>query len=219
MIRLVPDTGLITYTAKLSDGLLEQPTLALNAVQASIQIELLTLLRHVVAILGAPDGQRVDLTELQTALDETHAYLDQIHLKTGSGPLWERLVNMIHALDHLQRIHERCEEDEDRAKTAQATIELEKEKSLLINSIEKIMELLCSDRWQAAADRAHETSRQIHQKVGPYRTTTINQVAVGEIDVLTSTERLEAIRWLRRVSKHIRRITYHMGQAILAIGK
>lgn len=218
IIRLVPSKEL-TYTDGLSEGLLEQPVLALNAIQTSIQIELLVLLRHVAAVLGDPNGQRVDLPELQTALDETHTYLDKIHLKTGEGPLWDRLVNMIHALDHLQRIHERCEEDEDRAKTAQATMALVEEKNLLIDSLQQIMGLIQSDRWQNATAHAHKISKHIHHKVEPYRTTTINQVAVGQLDVLTSTERLEAIRWLRRVSKHIRRITYHMNQAILATGK
>ncbi|ESA34187.1 na pi-cotransporter family protein [Leptolyngbya sp. Heron Island J] len=218
IMRLVPGKDR-AYTDTLSDGLLEQPDLALNAAQSAIQTELLLLLRHVSAILGDPHGQRGDLIELQTALDETHAYLDQIHLKTGAGPNWDRLVSMMHALDHLQRIHERCEEDEDRAKTAQATLELMAEKNLLIDSIQKIMMLVQAGRWQAAADQARTTSSQIHHKVEPYRATTITQAAVGQIDVLTSTERLEAIRWLRRVSKHIRRITDHMSQAVLAVGQ
>lgn len=217
IIRLLPGKG-FAYTDKLSDGLLEQPVLALNAVQTTIQTELLVLLRHVAAILGDPHGQRVDLPELQTALDETHTYLDQIHLKSGEPPNWDRLVNMMHALDHLQRIHERCEEDEDRAKTAQMTLELIAEKNLLINSIQKIMKSLQTGHWQTAAQQARVAARQIHHRVEPYRATTINQVAVGQIDVLTSTERLEAIRWLRRVSKHIRRITDHMSQAVLAVG-
>ncbi|MEM1253866.1 MAG: Na/Pi symporter [Cyanobacteria bacterium P01_H01_bin.21] len=217
IIQLVPAQG-PAYTSRLTNSLVEQPTLALNAAQTSIQTELLVLLRHVMAILGAAE-QRVDLSELQTALDETHSYLDKIHLKTGTGPLWERLVNMMHALDHLQRIHERCEEDEDRAQTAQTTTALANENTLLLNSIEEIMKLIQTNRWLKAAALARLTSRQIHQKVAPYRATTINQVAVGQIDLLTSTERLEAVRWLRRVSKHIRRITYHMSQATIATGK
>ena len=218
IIQLVPAKG-PAYTGSLTGSLIEQPTLALNAAQTSIQTELLVLLRHVMAILGASRGQRVNLAELQAALDETQSYLDKIPLKTGAGPLWERLVNMMHALDHLQRIHERCEEDEDRAQTAQVTTELANERTLLINSLEEIMALIQANRWPMAAELAHRISRQIHQKVEPYRATTINQVAVGQIDVLTSTERLEAIRWLRRVSKHVRRITQHMSQAVIAMGK
>ncbi|MEL6247270.1 MAG: Na/Pi symporter [Cyanobacteria bacterium J06627_15] len=218
IIRLVPSRGPV-YTDALSEGLVEQPNLALNAVQASIQTELLALLNHVTAILGMPGGQRTDLAELQTALDETHSYLDRIHLKAGTDPNWDRLINMIHALDHLQRIHERCEEDEDRAKTVQATTELAEENQRLTDSIKETMALIEANRWQAAADRAHETSKQIHHKVELHRSTTIDQIATGQIDVLTGTERLEAIRWLRRVSKHIRRITDHMNQATLAIGQ
>ena len=218
MVRLVPSNQL-SYTNGLSPGLLEQPVLALNAVQTSIKTELLVLLEHLIAILGCPDSQKINLPELQAALDETHTYLDKIHLRTGDGPLWERLVNMMHALDHLQRIHERCEEDADRAKTAQVTMELVDEKNLLVDSIQKIMALIQAERWQAAGNQARIVSKQIHHRVEPYRATTINQVAEGQIDILTSTERLEAIRWLRRVSRHIRRITHHMNQALLAIGK
>jgi hypothetical protein len=41
-----------SYTDGLSDELLEQPDLALDAAQGSIQAELLALLLHVGAILG-----------------------------------------------------------------------------------------------------------------------------------------------------------------------
>jgi phosphate:Na+ symporter len=216
--RLMPSQGL-AYTDGLSLGLLEQPRLALNAAQAAIQTELLALLQHVEAILGSPQGHRTDLSELQIALDETHAYLDRIHVRLGNGPDWERLISMFHALDHLQRIHERCEEDEDRARTAQVTQELSEEYHLLLESIQDIVALIQTHRWQAAADRAQEAASLIHRSVRPYRATTVSQIARGQIDVLTGTARLESIRWLRRVSKHITRITEHLNQAILAIGK
>ncbi|MGK7929213.1 MAG: Na/Pi cotransporter family protein [Spirulina sp.] len=218
IIGLLPSKGLVD-TDRLNDALLEQPDLALNAVQASIQAEFLALLRHVAAILGDPDGQRIDLTELQTALDETSTYLDRIHLKTGEGETWERLINTIHALDHLQRLHERCEEEEDRSQTVRATTELEEEHHLFIESIQEMIALVPTHRWQAAADRARETSQRIHHKVRPYRSDTIDRIAKGQIDVLTGTERLEAIRWLRRASKHIARITQHLNVAFLAIAQ
>ncbi len=218
IIGLLPSKGLVD-TDRLNDALLEQPDLALNAVQASIQSEFLALLRHVAAILGDPDGQQVDLTELQTALDETSTYLDRIHLKTGEGETWERLINTIHALDHLQRLHERCEEEEDRSQTVRATTELEEEHHLFIESIQEMIALVQRNRWQAAADRARETSQRIHHKVRPYRSDTIDRIAKGQIDVLTGTERLEAIRWLRRASKHIARITQHLNLAFLAIAQ
>jgi phosphate:Na+ symporter len=218
IMTVMPGQG-ATYTDGLSEGLVEQPALALNAVEASIQSEFTALLRHLLAILGDSSGKRVDLAELQAALDETHNYLDQIHLKSGEDPNWERLINMIHALDHLQRVHERCEEDEDRAVTVKGTDELAREHQLLVKTIYSVQEYVVANRWNKAAYEASQTAGIIYQIVRPYREVAMAEVGSGHIDVATGTARLEAIRWLRRVSKHINRICYHMDQAILAIGK
>jgi phosphate:Na+ symporter len=208
-----------TFTDGLSDDLLEQPDLALRAVQVSIQSEFIALLRHLHGILGQPSDSSPTLAALQTALDETHGYLDNVQLQGTQARNLERLVAMMHALDHLQRIHERCEEDEDRAYTAQQTQDLAVEYGLLVTSIEDEIAALQHSRWDQAARIATAAARQIHQKVRPYRDLTITQIAQGDIDVVRGTARLEAIRWLRRVSKHIARITRHMQQATLALGK
>jgi len=215
---LLPGPG-AAYTDGLSDGLQQQPPLALNAVQGAVQSELLALLWHLAAILGDPQGQRIDLVELNAALDETYAYLDQIHLTADQAPNWERLINMVHALDHLQRLHERCEDEEDRANTVRATEELAEEHALMLQTIHDTLDCIQSNRWDKADHLASQTSTYIHRKVRPYRQATLAQVASGAFDVATATSRLEAIRWLRRVSKHLARINQHMHQAMVAIGQ
>ena len=208
---LAPGQG-PTFDEVLEDAFLEDPRLALNAVVQAIRTEFLTLLSHVRAILDDPAGQRCDLVDLQSALDETHTYLDRIHLKRGNGGDWERLINLIHALDHLQRIHERCEEDEDRAITVRKTPELDSEQTLLTLAIGRIFHQVSDQRWFEAAQNAKTASIAIHRKVKPFRQITMGEIASGQIDVLTGTARLEAIRWLRRVSKHVSRITEHVSQ-------
>ena len=126
---------------------------------------------------------------------------------------------MIHALDHLQRGHERCEEDEDRAVTVQGTDELAREHQLLVGTIYSVLGYVEANRWDQACHDANQTAGVIHKIVRPYREAAMAQVGCGQIDVAAGTARLEAIRWLRRVSKHINRICYHMNQAMLAIGK
>jgi len=151
-------------------------------------------------------------------LDETSDYLDNIHLKTGQGAEWECLVSVIHALDHMQRLHERCEEEEDRAFTARRTIELMNECKLIADSIHTIIIDMQENRWPAASRRAQETADLLHHTVSPCRATVMAAIGSGEITVSEGTNRLEAIRWLRRVSKHVARITQHLGQASLAMG-
>lgn len=218
IFRIVPGEEK-TYTEGLSEALLEQPGLALSAAQKAITGEFIALLGHVAAILGNPQAERLDLALMQIDLDDTHAYLDRIHLAQAADPSWERLINLIHALDHLQRLHERCEEDEDRAQTAQATAELRIDSQYLLKTIHIVGELVRDRQWQDAARQANRASVQIHQKVKPYRAITVAQIANGQIDVLTGTAQLEAIRWLRRVSKHINRAAGHLSLALLAAGR
>jgi phosphate:Na+ symporter len=217
--KLVPDKK-PSYTGRLGEALLEQPTLALAAVQASIRDELLALFRHVNAILGDNlMGRRADLVELQSALDETHAYVDRIHLHETKGAEWERILGIVHTLDHMQRLHERCEEEEDRAITARDSLELSDYVRTLVDTINGIFNDIETKSWTEATQRAANTAAYIHDHVEPLRESILTKIASDEIDVQQGTGRLEAIRWLKRVSKHVARVTQHYSEAVLAAGK
>ncbi len=219
MEKLIPEKVSV-YTQKLQPVLLENTNLALNAVQSTIDTLSTTLFLHVNAILGdTKTGKRADLDELLSALNETHAFVYRITPESAEGAEWERLLNMFHTLDHLRRLHERCEEEEDRAMTARATEELAEECALLISTIRDIVVHIENNEWLRAAEKAGETSSKIHTKVRPYRKAVMERIASGVYDVNVGTNKLEAIRWLRRVSKHIARITEHVEAAILASGK
>ena len=216
MERLIPDKISI-YTQKLDESFLFEPILALNAVQISVKNQILGLFSHVCAILDDKySGKRVNLEEFQLAITETQAYIDKINLESSDGLHWERLLNMIHALDHLHRLHERCEEEYDRAVTAKEVEELSNQSKILTNKIRMIIENIENNHWAKAASLADETSSNIHKLVKPFRNNVMGKMARGELDASIGTSELEAIRWLRRVSKHIARITKHFEQAILA---
>ncbi|MGH7892325.1 MAG: Na/Pi cotransporter family protein, partial [Thermodesulfobacteriota bacterium] len=219
MERLIPEKASV-YTRKLDVVLLEDTDLALNAVQSAISTISTALFSHVNAILGDTErGARADLDELQSALNDTHAYVDRIKPKSSEGAEWERLLNMFHALDHLQRLHERCEEDEERAITARDTGELADECSIIMKSVRSIVDDIEVNNWLKASEKAKDTDAKIHVKVRPYRSSVIAGIANGTYDVYTGTGKLEAIRWLRRVSKHIARITEHVQLSVVASGK
>ena len=219
MQTLIPDKVSL-YTKQLDPALLESPGLALNSVQGTLKIQSAALFRHVSAILGDKvNGRRADLDELQSALNETRSFVDRISLKGAEGANWERLVQIIHTLDHLQRLHERCEEDEDQAITARETGELREECALLVWSIGEILGLIDHNKWAQAAKLAKEASKKIHTKVRPFRESVMSKVAEGEIDVYRSRNYLEAIRWLRRVGRHVQRICEHVDKSYLAAGE
>lgn len=217
--RMIPDKAL-PYTNTLDKALLLQPGLALNMIQNSIHAEMLALFNHLNAILGKiPLYQRANLPELKMALDQTQDYTDHINLSDAAGTDWERLIAIIHTLDHMQRLLERCEEQEDRAIVACRTEKLREICQLLTTSISEIMAHINNNRWTQAARHAKQTAETIGKQIHPLRDIIMASIASGEIDAQTGTSCLEAIRWLQRVSKHVARINGHFSDAVLAAGK
>jgi phosphate:Na+ symporter len=207
------------FTNSLDKILLKEPSLALTAVQNSIGEETIALFTHINAILGDPNSKKTDIRQLQQALDKTHRYIDQISLDSESGAQWERLVAMIHMLDHMQRLHERCEEEEDRAITLRNTKQFVNEKDIMILGIKSMMEAMQKNDLLAMFEHANKTQNQLYEQIKPYREMIVEQIARGKLDIVAGTNYLQGIRWLKRVSWHLIRISFHYKQAILAAGK
>lgn len=218
MTKLIPQEKSI-YTDKLDTILLEQPSMALTAVQNSVLTEILALLSHINAILDDSKSQRTNIKELQKELNKTHTYIDQISLESESGAEWERLVAIIHTLDHMQRLHERCEEEEDRAITLRNSKHFIRERDIIVLSINSIIKAIESKEWHKMYKLSYKTKADLYVSLKPYRQKIMKQIARGEIDVQEGTGYLEGIRWLKRVSWHITRIAYHYEEALLSSAK
>lgn len=218
MLKLIPEEKSL-YTNALDELLLKQPSIALTAVQNSIYTEIIALFGHINSILGDSDSKRVNIKQLQYELDKTHAYVDRISLGSESGAQWERLLAIIHTLDHMQRLHERCEEEEDRAVTLKTAEHFTKERDSIIVAIKSIISAMESKQWHKMYKRSYKTKNTLYKKLKPYRKMIVAKIARGEIDVEEGTDYLEGIRWLKRVSFHLSRISYHYEQALLASGK
>lgn len=212
MERIVPESGNI-YTAALDKVLLNEPSVALRAVSASVIAEFTTLLTYTNSLLTKNSiHMTVDLQELQNALDETHNYLDLIELGSEDHN-WHQLVAFFHVLDHLQRLHERCDEDAYRAETARSSEELFEECQQLGASLEAVEQAVIERSWAKAARDAQGTSEKIRSSAEPFRDQVMHRVA-ADLNVAEATNLLEAIRWLRRVSYHVAQITFHLQTAL-----
>ena len=211
----------------LADTPPADPAAAISQARHSLDpclLELLQLLRDGLGN-GRPGptrpGQSAQrLVVLQADLDRLELYLDQIHLAPAPSPAQvegrvvepsKALLHLLHGLDHLQRLHERCEEDQDRLRTAATSAGLGSERSLLLCSLDQLPELVQQGRWPQASDLASASAQALHRRVAPYRQEVLAAVARGELDLDAGTARLEAIRWLRRVSQHLERACYHLG--------
>lgn len=188
--------------------------------QESVLIYCVALLNHIKSILtNTRDGKRADLLRMQVALDDTHEYLDKIELKGSTDANRERMLALLHALDYLQRLHERCEEDEDRDITARKTADLSSIQQSLISAIDDVLKKIMLANRGDIAVRSRQVELDITELVDPMRDNIASSVANGRLDVPAATDCLEAMRWLDRVCHHISRISLHIQQAVLASGK
>ncbi len=213
IIRLFPSDDRLTQS--LDRQLLSQPELAISAAENSLRHQLSALLQHLRALLSNNGGEQlVDLPQLQAALDETQQYLDDIHLgdsqQRGQQQNWQRLVYAINILDHLQRLHERCEEDADRARVVREREDLNLPRQQLLHCIDELSHSHRHNEWQQVHGSSKALAKQLRHQHKQYRKTITGQIGDDSIDVDVGRHYLEGARWLERVSHHLARISKHL---------
>ena len=210
MIKLIPDTR-PRYARGLDKALLKEPGVALLATQKIIVTEFLTLMININLILERKEYQiRADMPRLRAILDETHDFLDEISIHRPESPEAKRLIAMMHAVDHMQRLHKRCDEDLQRALIASQRAELSEVETVLDNQIDGIIDAVQKQQLDYARELSEQTYLKIQAMEDPQREKIYIAVARGEIDVPYATECAEALRWLTRVSRHISRICLYL---------
>lgn len=205
---------------ELDEELLNEPRIALNMLLQNVMKEYQVILGHMNAILNDNSKYvRMDIQQIQNLLDETHKFADKIHIHYKDDPNWNYLIAIIHIIDHLQRLHERCEEEEDRAVCAKHIEQLQSVVKQLDIIILETISVQETNRWSDVVKHSEELTIKIEQIKQTFREEIANKIASGDLDVPDGSNRLEAIRWLYRVSIHISRINHYLYKAILASGK
>ena len=130
-----------------------------------------------------------------------------------------QLVALIHTIDHMQRLHERCDEDLERAIIASHRSELVDAKQVLDEHIDTIIDAVEARRSELAAEIAPLTHARTREMETAGRDRIYQSVARDLLNVRYATECAEALRWLTRVSRHISRICHYLNQGMPESGK
>jgi len=209
MQRLVPETESV-YTRALDRKLLKEPRVALEVAQASVAELCVAVFRRLLLLNGAHVEVPVPSTaRLHLALAEIHAYVDMVHLENGKHPAWERLIALIHTLDHLHRLLVRCDEGH-RAATSLRITDMDDARGALVRGLQQAIENIRAGQLADCEDVIRTVLPDIEKQSELAREQVMSAVAAGQIEVPEATARLEAIRWLRRSGEHAARITIHL---------
>jgi len=211
VMRLVPAAP-SPLDDRLDRRMLSEPVVAVEASAGVVNELLAEALRLVMLMLQGPEAaQTVRLRALRERLDRTRLFVDDIHLSPEQQAAWQRLNALMHVLDHLQRLLDRCEEQAQRVRVLTRVEEFRPVVRLSRTLSENLLARLSDKHWEDAQAEALQHARMLTEKVETLRAGIMAEVASGRLHVSQGTEHLEAIRWLQRVCSHIARIFCHAG--------
>lgn len=209
LYKLVPQRRLPLIDA-LDRRVLDEPGVALTLIDHSLRGLFMELAAAVNELLAGQVPSRRHMENLAIQLDTVHSYTDDVQIKRRGEGDWLALVAAVHALDHMQRLHERVDEEPERPHAVDDTTELRALASGLSRAVEGVRAALRQRKLNSVIDAVAQTSERFEAATDEVRVTILSEVAADRLSVSEGTRRLEAFRWLRRVSYHLWRITLHL---------
>ena len=202
--RLIPERS-DERSELLDPSLLKYPELALSEVSKLLGVQLQRLAEQLNHMLGE-SPRPVSLTGTARVLTESRAYLDQLHLAGGEGRTWKDLLACIHLLDHLQRLYERCQNEQVSIKLRDEN-ELQIARVILAQLVSSVLdsEPLNQEQSELLVEQLAVQEQQLRERM-------MEQIATGQIDLDRGVGLMEVSRWIHRVSIHLVRIDYSWEQ-------
>ncbi len=211
--RLIPEKE-PTYTNNLDDSLLDEPVLALTAAQATLKKESIALLKHIIYLLGdSTKGRESNLLELKFELTKTHSYIDSIDVSDKKTKHHDYFINIFHAIDHIQRLHHRCDTAYERITDLKYIEDTDSDRKKVAAVLAEFITDMEMNEWSAAAKRAEELSDYITKRVKQLRQIIMEHVANNHFSVARGNASLDAVRWLERINHHVARLSHYLATA------
>ncbi|MBX3363485.1 MAG: Na/Pi cotransporter family protein [Phycisphaeraceae bacterium] len=208
--RLIPDRG-PAMTRYLDPSVIKVGAVAVEAARrATIDIALggIQYTRNVV--MGS--SRKAD-PAIIAAVDQTRAFIARVGAEAGATPDVNRLLSVVHALDHIERLVEAAGNAPSRAALADPV--LQPAHGQVAEAIDLAVDRLGSADGDAAP-RLQELSLSVALMRKDTRMHTLASIAKGRIDAEHGQRIIETMLWLDRVAYHIWRTVLHIEQPLSA---
>lgn len=212
IVRLVPERD-PTLVRRLDDRLLADPASAIDAAAATVR-DIAELTTSSVADLVDPRGSMVDhghaarLDAIEEAIEATRSFIDQVATDRLHKEVHHRAIAIFHALDHLDRVLQRCRQSSRTGRLA-ADHRLRRLSGLLRTELMT----LAWDDLVAGRDRLDRFRALMRRQRRSYRQRCIETGIATDLDAQEIVLQLDAVRWLHRVAYHFWRIIHHVNLA------
>jgi phosphate:Na+ symporter len=217
MIWLVPESP-VKYTQRLDRSLYESPVVAIDAVKATLKEITQVVLQRLFIILetGPSAATETTLSDADVALKKTRDYVTPIATSNVHPELYPRKLSAIHTIDHLRRLIDRCQQFKRSQRTREP--ELAALREMLLDAVRQALsdlangaELSDTNKEEIATTaRLKQVWQEFEVHAEQYRHSLIASAAGGAADAYSTIGKLDALRWIRRVSYHVWRIMHHL---------
>ncbi|CTQ41830.1 Na/Pi cotransporter family protein [Roseibium aggregatum] len=204
--HLVPEKG-SDLTSRLDPLVLRDPHAAASlAGQTVAHLETL-IIERLRSRLGAKSSayEELDREDLAKAIAETRTYLDKIIVPPNDMAFQEELKGLFHILDHLSRLLYRCDQRQ-RIDELSLDHRLKRLAGLLLGVTDISARQKDAKTQEKTLDRLRLLMRRQRRL---NRDRLIAMAAADAVPAETVWLKLDALRWLHRVSYHLWRIRLH----------
>lgn len=209
-----------TLHYKFEERLLEDIPVALSLIQKYLQDEWKNVLLYMhYRLTNQKEAERFDLVKIESRLEEIEMFCDKIHLSQSEETNWRRLIDIIHITDHLQRLIDRCQEDQKSIDYLIRSEYLKEGFEWLYEDIEFQLKSMENQQYGEATIFGKKSAKKIKKFVSQTRDSLTALMADDTVSIIEGGNALEALKWLRRTSVHIARISKHLEAAFARAGE
>lgn len=211
--RVVPSNHRQLY--QLDKSLpVKEPKLALIASQQALQKIFQTTLSYIDTHMGGTEKSTVPISRIEKSVDEVQEYLDQIRLKESDEQDWKQLIALLHAINHLERLVDRCESIGKQLDVIPRSHELQTISTYFLNQTTEVEKLVNENLFTQAYKTAHETAKKVIADLDTLRDEVILKIARDELEDYIGLEILNTIKWFKRFVKHGSTFIFYYEQAL-----
>jgi phosphate:Na+ symporter len=213
MERLIPSDAPV-LSRYLEPRLLQAPGQAVDAVYSTIQ-EITALAVNVLRPIFAGKKQselRTATAPLNDALQEAQSFLDDLSRRSSTKEQSRKALHLLYAADHLARLVVRLGRS-DRIATIGATEALRRATNELDTIAARMESWIREPDGEDLERDAKQAWRSLETHNESYRREVMELTASGRISTAESIRRLDAMRWIVRVSHHLWRLIHHIEAA------
>ncbi|UFH60066.1 Na/Pi cotransporter family protein [Sulfurovum mangrovi] len=205
---------------RFEDALLEDIPVALSLVQKYLEDEWKNVLLYMhYRLANHVEAEKFDLEKIERRLEEIEIFCDKIHLSQSEETNWKRLIDIIHITDHLQRLIDRCQEDQKSIDFLMRSEYLKEGFGWLYEDIEFQLKSLDISNYNESTIFGKKSEKKIKKFVFESRESLTALMADDTVSIIEGGNALEALKWLSRTSSHIARISKHMEAAFSRAGE